>query len=714
MKENMNGEPLELRAKSFLTEVDGTEGRIMFAPAGDHTITCGAGPRSQATAMVTIRITPETAAVLNASLAEINARNSPQKACFDKDHEGKEATAWPVGFEYSERPKPGVYSRAELSALGKELIEGKVLRAFSGAFTTDADLPRQSACRPGTVYTIRDGKRGSVANPAEIVGLTFPFCGTLTNNPAFRKNLPLWARSSAQERTPEKKEAAPETKPTMKNKTEDRAELQATIKTLEGEIAELKAREQDAPTAETLEEKEAELTAAANQLQVLELTAKTRELEAEVLKRREQDAEAAVKDAVKRGVFPAKDEKAHLSAKKRCVEDPNYIAELTAMSGSVALSRPGRLTPSYPRLEMKREDSGMVLQAFAKERDAVKRGIMYKNEIIKRLAEGDPMPLSAAGLVNRMSDVDPMQLSAATITAGTLAGTLVSQRTLELLKFTFPAITSISTDFSAEYAKLNQAIDSRIVTVPSVVDYDAVNGWVDQDVTFTDAPVTMNKQRGVPITFTSDLLSSTVRRLFDEIGPAQSYAMAKDMMDALYVVITAANFTNAPTVSNLINFGRPPLVSAGVALTKRGVMKGSTNRFALLNSDYFGQLSEDASLVSLSSFQRPAIIEEGVLQDVAGFRVIDAPNLPATGNLAGFCGSRSSLLIAARLDSDYVNVIPGASYGNVTIVTDPDLGLSVTQTQYVDHQKAKTTQRITLIYGVAKGQINAGQRITSA
>jgi hypothetical protein len=137
------------------------------------------------------------------------------------------------------------------------------------------------------------------------------------------------------------------------------------------------------------------------------------------------------------------------------------------------------------------------------------------------------------------------------------------------------------------------------------------------------------------------------------------------------------------------------------------------NRFALFNAVYFGQLKKDPAIVSLSAFQDKAIIEQGVLPDVEGFRVIKAVNLPATGNLVGFGGSRSSCVMAARIDSDYTTILPGASYGNVTTVTDPDLGLSVLQVQYVDHKKATATQRISLLFGVAKGQAPAGQRFTS-
>jgi hypothetical protein len=172
-------------------------GNIMFAPAGDHEIHCGLG--DNASAVLTVRIDKGTEAVLNASLAKLNSQESPQRALFDFEHQGKEAMAWPVGFHWQDTPAPGVYATAEYSKMGKEYVDGKMVRAFSGSFFTDADLPKKKKdVKAGLTYAVKAGKRGSAENPARITGLDFPYAGTLTNNPAFRENQPLWA---AQKRT---------------------------------------------------------------------------------------------------------------------------------------------------------------------------------------------------------------------------------------------------------------------------------------------------------------------------------------------------------------------------------------------------------------------------------------------------------------------------------------------------------------------------------
>jgi len=175
--------------------------RTMVAPAGDSEITCGCGEDS--CAVVTIRVDSSTAKVLDANLSKINADNSPQKALFDFEHEHKQAMAWPIGFEWSSSPKPGVYSTAELSSLGREYVNGKVVRSFSLSFYTDADLPKRKDVKRGVTYQPKSGQRGSMENPARITGLCFPYAGTLTNDPAFRGNLPVIAVRRVRRVSPE-------------------------------------------------------------------------------------------------------------------------------------------------------------------------------------------------------------------------------------------------------------------------------------------------------------------------------------------------------------------------------------------------------------------------------------------------------------------------------------------------------------------------------
>ena len=142
------------------------------------------------------------------------------------------------------------------------------------------------------------------------------------------------------------------------------------------------------------------------------------------------------------------------------------------------------------------------------------------------------------------------------------------------------------------------------------------------------------------------------------------------------------------------------------------------DRFMLLTSDYFEQLSTDPSLVTFFSGQRaPEIVTENRLPRLAGFEPIEAPNLGApavTPNLFGMALHKAGVIAKTRLSNDYTTALPGASYGSVTTVTEPDLGISVVLVQYVNHTGGYAEWRIQVMLGAAVGDNRGGLCLTSS
>lgn len=304
---------------------------------------------------------------------------------------------------------------------------------------------------------------------------------------------------------------------------------------------------------------------------------------------------------------------------------------------------------------------------------------------------------------------------------GTLSGSLVAQKTLELLKFQFPILSSVTSDFSDESARYGQTIITRTVEIPNVQTYNTSTGWADSDADTADVPVTIDHHVGTPITFNSNIISATVRRLFEEFAPASAYALAKDMADSLYALITDANFPHN-TVKLSSAMDRATVIALGEALTLRGAPLAPNSRSLLLWPAAFSKLQQDSQIVQLAAYQRPAVIEVGtnaasaMTIDVDSFSVYSAPNLPANnGNVNGFGYTRSALVIASRVPNDYTKALPGSSYGNVQMISDLNgIGVSAMLTQYVNHSLGTATSRISLMYGVAAGQSDAGQLLKSA
>ncbi len=624
------------------------------------------------------------------------ASNSGHLPYCDFDHDDRQASFWPKDFLWKDQPAPGVYVRGEWSAAGKQAIEGKTYRGFSPVFHVDnyKAKPAKVVCQPEA-------------------RLNF---GGLVNSPAFRNNLPLWAKQAPPDNnnTPRTPQSHP-----MKKTV---AELQAAITTAQAALTEIQAK--DTSQVEVAEELAAKTTEIANlqsELQAAERDAENAALKQELLAGRKAKAEEIVAAAVRRGAIAPKDTALQARWVKLCTEDTENIPVVNALKGNAALvaAQQSRLTINEVRVS--RESNRAVLNRLGE--------LCARNEKIndrRELAKGalDVQALYAREITPRLKEGDDIALECDN-SIGTLAGTLVSMRTLELLTLSFPLLQSIATDFSDQIVSYGDTLKSRYVGIPSVVSYSTSTGWSDSDVTTVDVSMTYNRYRGVNIMLLATDIAGTIRRLFDEQAAPQAYALGKDMVDFVYGKITATAFpgvtagnsstgaAQATIAAGSVNFGRSNVIDLGGALDDNA--NPEMGRTLLLQRLYYSSLAKDSAIITMAAFSRNEIITKGTLPDVEGFNVIKAVNLPATAigaqTLKGFGFTRSALCVASRLSADYVNVIPGAGNGLLTVVRTAS-GFSANQVQYVDNKLGRAYQRLEIIYAASAGQPNAGQILT--
>jgi len=689
-----NAETEPLQGRMDVTAPASTVGEFMFMPAGVQVIHATKGVPGQRGKDITAHVLVERGAEshLQQQLAAINARGG-DKVYFDFNHEDRDASFWPQQFVWRESPTPGVYVAGEWSASGRQAIEGKTYRSFSPVFHVDDDSKKP--CRVACNTKAR------------------PNMGGLVNNPAFKNNLPLWAKhAGANQQTTQKNSMTPT----------ELAALQAKIATLEQEIAGLVAGSTgSADDAEAIQAKRNELNAIKKDCELEEMRAKQASLEQQLLTQRTKDADDAVKAAVRRGAIPTKDEALQAAWKKACIEDVNNIALLAKIPGSSALmgsngglqGSPARLTINSAVISRESNEAvlGRMSSIMARqapqanlpynERPLVAKELagLYAKEILPRLAEGDDIPLSGSNSL------------------GTLAQSLTAIRTLELLTLNFPILQSIMTDFSDQIVSYGDTLTSRYRAIPAVQTYNTSTGWpTNSDHVTVDVAMTYNQWKGVPIIFQAHELAGTLRRLFDEVAPGQAYALGKDIVDYIYALITAA-YTNTVTAAGLGTFGRATMIDVGGVLDDVG--NPDIGRFAILARPYYSALAKDNILMQLAAFQKAEVITQRLSQvtmpDVEGFMTVKAVNLPATSiagkTLKGFFGTKSSIALATRLSADYVNAIPGAGNGNLAVVTTPG-GFSANLVQFVSHTGAYAAQRMDVIYAGSRGQLTAGALLT--
>jgi len=710
---------IECRAAVTITQLNTNE--ILFLPAGLHSITPISGGIGKP---IKVLVDSNAAAEVERQRSEITAKTG-KKVYFDFNHEDGPASFWPNSFVW--RPADGVVAKGEWTASGKRALEGKDFRAFSPVFFVN-----DKHADPARVVCRKEAR---------------PNMGGLVNDPAF-SNLPLWAKNAGIEVGTSPESTAKNKKQGDTMTVEEIAALRAKNLELEQKIEALNAvvaKNADDETAKSqLEAANAEQRATYAEIQAAELKLKNEAMEATIRKRNKEDATALVKKVVKAGRIAAKNIVLQNQWIADATADPDrFMPLLVGMLGDGRAPWDQRIIVNPPnpisagngdgRIQILNDDPVSVYSKLALVLQNANRGGTHDIKAQCALevaaiyagafADTEKNREQRTRLLNSRLDIVRDAIMAADVTdanLGTIAGTLVTQRTLELLKFVFPALPRFTTDFSDQPATYNQTIMTRIVTIPNVVTYSTASGWTDVTAATTDVPVVINNHKGIPITFNEQLLASTMRRLFNEFAEASAYALAKAMVDALYANLTDANFTNNSVVASA-SFVRNSVVDIGVALTQRGVPLGLGNRTMLLWPVAFGNLVKDSALVTFASYQQPRIVTEGTNTDasfvmpVDTFQVYTAPNMPSNNaNLVGFAGSRSALCIATRVPNDYTSILPGASFGNVQIVSDPDLGISVMQVQYVNHVLGTATNRIALMWGTAPGQTAAGQLIKAA
>jgi len=705
MKPDNNGDPILCRAN---IDAPARADDVMYMPGGLHSITPTQSGRS---ILVQVLVDKASAQALDTQRQSVMSKTG-KRPYFDFNHEDRAASFWPEKF-YWDNGRNGVFAKGEWSRSGQEGIEGKDWRQFSPVFYVDSAKNK----------------------PAKIICNEYakPNMGGLVNDPAFHDILPFWAKSagaSSEENNKQKEnEMTPEQIAALQAKN---TELENDVITLTQECEHMRMKNENVDLVEAkIAAKEAEIDANDSKLENDRLQAEVKKVREEIRARNSVAAKDAVSDAIRRGVIAPLDTDTIDKWEKTITEHPEQAALLGKMQGnSVLVGLPHRSTritrtPAAIRSDMEivGEDPRKVFETLMSltARQGKSSSPETKGELARTYGAIFAREFKGAQR-DRMLDFPLSAIVAGDSTdtnLGTLAGTLVTQRTLELLKFQFPSLTRFTTDFSDQPASFNQTVMSRIVTVPAVSDYNTSTGWTASTATTTDVPVTIDHHRGVPITFNANILASTARRLFEEFAPAQAYALAKDLVDKLYANITDANFTNN-TVSTTATFTRAKVAGLSTALTLRGVPIGAGARTLLLYSTLFQNLVTDTALVTFAAYQKPALVTEPqngpmLVIPVDTFDVVNAPNLPTNnGNVTGFAGSKSALVIATRVPNDYSSALPGASFGNVQVVTDPDIGISVQLVQYVNHLLGNASSRIAIMYGTASGQGNAGQLLKSA
>lgn len=307
---------------------------------------------------------------------------------------------------------------------------------------------------------------------------------------------------------------------------------------------------------------------------------------------------------------------------------------------------------------------------------------------------------------------------------GTLSGTIVIQRALELTFQQFPQLKLFSKGFKeldgrVEQAQLNQTVASRILT-PSTI---STFGTAATDFSATDVTGKLRNFNQAYHAFTVGEVNATERNLIDEAAMPMATGIAIAITNRVSKQVSNANFnttvnSQAGVVTVASDWGYTNTTNAlRTALNKRGVPNNG-QRYFVANADVDGALLTDPLIVA--ALNNPAnllAIQRGELPEItSGLRYGNYAGLSgADGNLIGFAGTPDALMYMARAPKTPDEVFSEAAarapfvYG---IVTEPITGFSVMVQQWIGTD-LKVHTRIAWLDGIEKGNANNLVRLVS-
>ena len=653
--------------------------------------------------------------------------------------------------------------------LGADSILGKVFRCFSPELILDADRKRLKEV--GGVLQFEKGARGSAENPAEIVGHAREAVGTLTNDPAFTDILPIWAergevcgQETGAQQGAEQDVRGRETGAQQEGAEQMAAQQHGPTEEEETNGGQPPKLNKESPMSDKKEDTAvdaAAVTAIQAEKAKLEQSLADAQKEAEALRERVKAADrvryaTAIQAAVGRGaIAPQMKVKRTVDGKEaevlytdflaaQCEANPDtllVIEQMPAAGGALALQqrvvkKDGRDTaPAGAGLDA----SGLILcerpsleeavrgylSAQAEARRADKQGTkwelidnlrrqagqIYEKHIRKAYLDLGHVPVQAEWA----EGIDFGVAIQGANSLGTLAATnIVAQEVLVLLrKLLFPFLR-LSFDLSSKGAVFLQTINTRTRAVPVVNHRQQTDTtYSDSDTVTYDASVQLSSWPYVQNTIVSGIIASTTRDIWKEVMEPILYAVAEDMFKTWTGIMTVANFDKTPILNRQgYTLGSAPnrLTLVGIDNDLDTLLNPEQGREVLMATDAYNSLRNDVTLVMyFNAGPESDARRTGDLGERENLYVHKTQEFNSrTDGVRGFALTPSATVVATRIPTQVEKDLNIAYPGQRDVITEPDTGLSLLVTKWMQPDGSAGSIRAEALIGANVAQANAG------
>jgi hypothetical protein len=232
-----------------------------------------------------------------------------------------------------------------------------------------------------------------------------------------------------------------------------------------------------------------------------------------------------------------------------------------------------------------------------------------------------------------------------------------------------------------------------VSTVPTVSTKAASGSYTEGDFALTPVTVQLGDPKYAMVSIDEVELAKVTnpRKLQDVIGGAIVTQLSKAIEDAVFAVITAANFSSSVSAPlSGFDFG------GYRQLVAEGFKAAYANPSVVLNSDYIAALEKEQGFYGRTS--------NGAFDD--GSKLVRSDRMPTANSLKGIITNGSGIVFASRQLPTPV----GTKGSFMTKATDS--GISVRFGTWYSEEKGKSYLKADLLMGVAKANPAGLIRVT--
>lgn len=304
-------------------------------------------------------------------------------------------------------------------------------------------------------------------------------------------------------------------------------------------------------------------------------------------------------------------------------------------------------------------------------------------------------------------------------TLGTTSTGLLAARAIQIA-VTSPLLSAFAFDYEQYAPNLPSAgkgetIKAKIPSVPSVSDF----GSAAADTGTTEVTITLDQWKQVQHDITAAELvavsqasagSTEAALLLNARAQLMAGSLMRNIASTILGKVTTANGYTALTAAAAGDMDFDYLVDASGTLDAATRYTPDAGRFVVVNTDMFATLLKDPRVnQQYKATLANDPIKTGVIEDVAGFRVIKCPFLNTANThtkLTCIFGSGDAVGWGSRHPADPTGLFAGAPTDSVNeAMVDPATGVRFLNQEWVSTKALTAGMRVSVLYGAGIGNV---------